>query len=216
MSRRHQLCSGSNRQNTIAFFVKSKVKIQKSKPKNISTPLSIGLPYHPSVINDMGIREDSVNINFSWKKLSKRTRVALIITVLFALSLIRLSFTTEYVGYFAGECDMCGLEYTITNDQLVLKNPLLKSKETIHIINGDFSDLKFNAPLLLLTNLTRTFGCPDCTDGGGFILGFKFLGMDFKFRFDRNSEPWYFKGMADIVKSRMQRIEIIEAAQSKN
>ncbi|PAW92205.1 hypothetical protein CKK33_01310 [Mucilaginibacter sp. MD40] len=164
----------------------------------------------------MGIKEESVNISISWTELSKRTKAALIITALFAMSIIRLSFGTEYVGYFAGECDMCNLEYAITDDQLILQKPSKKSVEAIQIIKGDFSDLKFNAPLLLLSNLTRTFGCPDCTDGGGYIIGFKFLWIDFKFSFDRSSEPWYFKGMADIVKDRMRCIEKIEASQSKN
>jgi hypothetical protein len=167
----------------------------------------------------MGIKEDSVNIQFTWLKASKKTKAFIIIVVVFALSLIRFSYSTVYIGYFAGECGKgrCHTEYQIDSDRLIINHTSEDTASNVHkVINGDFNDLKFKAPLLLLSNPTGRFGCPDCTDGGGFILGFKFFWIDFKFSFDRSSEPWYFKGMSDIVKDRMQRIEKIEAASSKN
>jgi hypothetical protein len=65
-----------------------------------------------------------------------------------------------------------------------------------------------------LSNITRIFGCPDCNDGGGYILGFKFFWLDFKFSFDNDSAPWYFSSAADIIQDRLKKIEQIGAAQS--
>lgn len=167
----------------------------------------------------MGIKQESVNMNFIWRKASKTIKVLAVILIVFAISLIRLSYSTVYIGYFAGECvkGMCHTEYQIDDNKIIIDHTSEDTSSNVHkVINGNFNHLKFKAPLILLSNLTGRFGCPDCADGGGYILGFKFWGMDFKYSFDRDSEPWYFNGMADIANDRMERIDKIESAQSKN
>ncbi|MDB5129480.1 hypothetical protein [Mucilaginibacter sp.] len=165
----------------------------------------------------MGISEESVNLNFKWHKLSKKTKVFLIICLVFAFSLIRFSFNTEYIGYFAGECGqgMCHTEYKITSNELTIDDTSTDTATNVHkVIKGNFEDLKFNAPLLLLSNIWGSFGCPDCSDGGGYILGFKFFWIHFSFEFDRDSSPWYYAGATEIIRDRIKKIEQIEAAQS--
>ena len=163
----------------------------------------------------MGISEESVNLNFKWHK-SKRTKIFLITCLVLVFPLIRFNFNTEYIGYFAGECSgVCNANYTITSDEIIIDNfSNIDGRKTHTVLTGNFDDLKFNAPLLLLTNITRIFGCPDCNDGGGYILGFNFGGVSFKFTFDRESSPWYFSNATDIIDERLKKIHDIEASQS--
>lgn len=178
-----------------------------------------GLPYSTADINNMGIKEDSVNIKFNWRKYSTKTKTLISIIILFTLSLIRFSYSTEYIGYFAGECSkgLCRQEYTISNNQIVINETSEDTASDVHkVINGDFSQLKFKAPLLLLTNITGKFGCPDCNDGGGYLLGFKILGFEFTFTAASEASPWYFKEMTELISDRIKRIEEIQSEKSKN
>lgn len=165
----------------------------------------------------MGINEEFVNLNFKWKTLPKKTKAVVIILLIFAFSLIRFSFHTEYIGFFAGECSgVCNANYTITSNEIIVDNfNNNNGKNTHKIINGDFDDLKFNAPLLLLSNVTGSFGCADCNDGGGYIMGFKFFWIPLKFSFDSNSSPWYFSSATNIIIDRLKKIDELEASRSK-
>ncbi|RYU86903.1 hypothetical protein EWM62_17285 [Mucilaginibacter terrigena] len=164
----------------------------------------------------MGIKQETVNLNFKWNKFSKTTKVFLISSFIFAFSLIRFSFSTEYIGYFAGECNgVCKVNYTITSNKLIIDNfNNDNGKNTHKVIKGDFDGLKFNAPFLLLSNITGRFGCPDCDDGGGYVMGYKFLWMHFSFEFDRDSSPWYFSGAVAIIKERLKKIDELAASRS--
>lgn len=164
----------------------------------------------------MGINEETVNLNFKWRTLSKATKVFLIGCIVFAFSLIRFSFGTEYIGYFAGECyGVCKTNYTITSNEIIIDHSSNDGAKDVHkVLKGDFDDLKFNAPLLLLSNFAGGFGCPDCNDGGGYVMGFKFFGMHFSFAFDSNSSPWYFSEAVDTIQDRLKKIDDMEASQS--
>jgi hypothetical protein len=60
----------------------------------------------------------------------------------------------------------------------------------------------------------HTFGHPDSHDQGGYILGFKLLGIPFEYYIDKGSEPWYFGNMTEIVEDRMLKINVILSDQS--
>lgn len=164
----------------------------------------------------MGIVDESINLNFKWSKFSKKTKALLIGFIVFGFSLVRFSFNTEYIGYFAGECyGVCKTNYTITSNEIIVDHSSNDGAKDVHkVLKGDFDDLKFNAPLLLISNFTGGFGCPDCNDGGAYVMGFKFFWMHFSFVFDSDSSPWYFSGATDIIKDRLKKIDELEASQS--
>ncbi len=134
------------------------------------------------------------------------------------MAIVRIHPDKVYVGSFAGECDgICKVNYEITDNQITVElTSSDKNVNTVHkVLNGNFERLKFGIPLLILTKVFGSFGCPDCADGGGYNLGFKLLGIHFDYSVDRGSEPWYFKDMTDIIKSRLIEIQRLPGCPDK-
>ncbi|WP_183575249.1 hypothetical protein HDF18_14965 [Mucilaginibacter sp. X5P1] len=149
------------------------------------------------------------------------TRIAKVLfytlLVILVAALIRIKPATEYVGFYAGECiGACNISYEITSDKLTINEISNDSIPGKHlIIKGDFDSLRFRVPLLILSQITGRFGCPDCSDGGASTLGFKLLGMKFNYAFDRDKKPWYFYDAHDIIRDRLSKIQKIDSAYHK-
>ncbi|EHQ26791.1 hypothetical protein [Mucilaginibacter paludis] len=143
-------------------------------------------------------------------KLKKRYWILLAgIIFYFLAALIRVPTSSVTAGFFAGECiGRCNATDVITDHAIrVDEISNVDTIPSIHkTIRGDFSELKFNVPLLLLFHFTGSFGQPDSHDQGGYILGFKLLGIPFSYDIDKGSEPWYFTDMTDLVRDRLRKI----------
>ena len=145
-----------------------------------------------------------------WLKFKKWHVVLLSSIALYVLSAyIKLSPSSVIVGDYAGECmGYCHNTYVITNSSIVIdRKSGMDTLPPIHKnIKGNFEQLKFSVPLRLLFRISGDFGYPDGHDQGGYILGFKLLGMSFSYNIDKGSEPWYFSNMTDIVIDRIHTI----------
>jgi hypothetical protein len=117
---------------------------------------------------------------------------------------------------FAGECmGTCNVNYEITNDKLTIDEVSNDSIPSRHIaIKGNFDSLKFSVPLLIVSQITGNFGCPDCSDGGATTLGFKLLGIKFNYAFDSDKKPWYFSDAHEIMRNTFKKIDNIEKIDS--
>jgi hypothetical protein len=120
-----------------------------------------------------------------------------------------LSFGTAY-GYCIGDCAFffrlegeniypdSSTRYTGEGSIVFSSNPLSNDKYLLA------KELKDNFPVYLLNNDGKTFGCPDCTDQGGFHIEVKENSISKFWHIDTDSN----KQPAEI-RSYMERMRVI-------
>lgn len=119
-------------------------------------------------------------------------------------------------GHFYGMCqgEECVETYKITDDQIFedTNDEYFATKfnfqELNHDIFDDLKDLKDAIPKQLLTDKTKTFGCPDCADGGGLLIQIAKDGIVYTWKIDqtKTNVPVYLHDFMDAVNAKIALI----------
>lgn len=142
-------------------------------------------------------------------KLNRTFKILFLVIIIIAtLLLIKIKPKIfVYGGWFAGECKgNCGTMYKVTEKHILKdtttywlynksdKNLKIEAQQLLENDDeGNYNNFKLNIPLIMILDPRTQFGCPDCTDQGGYYLQFTMLGMTKHFRVDKGHEPFYYK-----------------------
>ncbi|PCJ94814.1 MAG: hypothetical protein COA50_10515 [Flavobacteriaceae bacterium] len=119
-------------------------------------------------------------------------------------------------GHFYGECigEVCVETFKLT-DQKIFEDTLDdysgKKLNFVELESGKFKqveDLISFFPKQLLNDTKTTFGCPDCTDGGGLFIQYSESGNVKSWRIDQSKDniPSYLHSFIDKVNEKISLI----------
>ena len=123
-------------------------------------------------------------------------------------------------GNFAGECvGNCGTMYQVSEKVIVRdttsffenRNDLTKLSIKYQNVSeqddeGNFDNFKLNVPLAMLLDPRNQFGCPDCSDQGGYYFQFTLLGITRRFQIDKGHEPFYYKQLTADIDHKIEKV----------
>ncbi len=144
-----------------------------------------------------------------------------VIFVVAGLLFIRVTPKWTTFGFFAGECiGNCGTMYGVTTGVIRVDTTsfwkLQGGAERLNVLGqrfveqdheGDFDSFKLNIPMIMLLDPCVRFGCPDCTDQGGYFFEFEFLGIRRQFKIDKGHEPFYYSTVTDDIQNKIVMIK---------